>query len=296
MIIDTHAHYNLDPLYQDWQNQKDKSLEKKVTNALVVGTDIDTSLRALEIINSDTSYFLASFGIHPEVATEIIENNLNGDKYDQNVIDQKITEKCQTLEKMFAENIDILNKKIVAVGEAGMDFYRLKQKGLKRELCISAQEKIFGFQIKLALRHDLVLIIHARDQINRTENNAYDNILNLINVYDPEKKLKFILHCVSGTYNYIRECIDRGAYIGVAGNVTYDNAPEIREIVKKVPLERVLLETDAPFLAPLSHKSEICEPHLISETAKYLVEHLSLNLDIIKENTLRLFPQFNQKL
>jgi TatD DNase family protein len=90
----------------------------------------------------------------------------------------------------------------------------------------------------------------------------------------------------------VQQAVEMGAYIGVAGNVTYKNADHIRALVKSAPTDRVLLETDAPFLPPTPHRGALCEPWMIQLTQKFLAEELQINEEILITNTLRLFPQF----
>ncbi|MBU0974937.1 TatD family hydrolase, partial [Patescibacteria group bacterium] len=189
--------------------------------------------------------------------------------------------------------------KLVAIGEIGLDYYRLKNKGLKRDLVVEMQKKLFVSQLELAFQNDLVAIIHVRDQNDRLENNAYNDVLNIlkkvINETKTSKKIKFVLHCASGSLTYIQEAIALGAYIGIAGNVTYDNAQKLREIIKITPSNRLLLETDAPYLVPKSmqnltkNQNQFCEPYMIKATANYLQQKMGLNLDIIRSNSNNLF-------
>ena len=104
-----------------------------------------------------------------------------------------------------------------------------------------------------------------------------------------KSNLPFILHCASGSTEYIKKAVEMGGYVGIAGNVTYKNADAIREIVKATPADRLLLETDAPFLPPHPHRGKTCEPWMIELTAQYLQEHCSVSMEQVYKNTQHVF-------
>ncbi len=299
MIIDTHCHYNCEPLLSDIETVWQNSLDHGVAGGICVGTDIENSKVALELAQKFPTLF-TSIGIHPEEFTEKIKTLLVGDSYSQEEIDTTITNSTAEFEELLNTALNQENKKILAVGEIGLDYYRLKTKGLKRQLAETMQKQIFTKQLELAFQHNLPVILHVRDQAERKESNAYYDtytiISELIEKYTSENKKvpKLILHCASGPKDYIQNCIDLGAYIGFAGNVTYPNAAELREILALTPKDKILLETDAPYLAPLDKKSEVCQPHYITLTAQFLQDTYQINLDIILANTLTVFPEFQK--
>lgn len=315
-IIDTHCHYNMEPISNDvpahWKKAQENGVEKTIT----VGADLETSKKALKI-SEEFSEIYASIGLHPEICNEAIDEFLVGDKYSQGEsrserrcpgvqeeIDKFVNNSLHNLSKILLDTQTTKNNlenksKLVAIGEIGLDYYRLKIKGLKRDLVVEMQKKLFRKQLEIAFQNDLVAIIHVRDQGDRLKNNAYNDVLNILKIVINEtkipKKTKFVLHCASGSLAYIQEAIILGAYIGVAGNITYDNAQNLREIVKITPKNRLLLETDAPYLVPKSmqtlikDKDQFCEPYMIKATANYLQLNMGLNLDIIRVNTNKLF-------
>lgn len=304
-IIDTHCHYNMKPISNEvtihWKKAQENGIEKTIT----VGADLETSKKAVEIANKFPNIF-ASIGLHPEVCTDEIKKLLDGDKYSQEKIDQFVDDSLDAFSEILQKEIANKNtqentSKLVAIGEMGLDYYRLKNKGLKRDLVVEMQKKLFQKQLELAFENNLVAIIHVRDQNDRLEqlNNAYYDVLNILKevitkTNNPEK-IKFVLHCASGPQIYIKEALDLGAYIGIAGNITYDSAQDLREIVKIVPENRLLLETDAPYLVPKSlqktikDENQFCEPYMIKATANYLQQDMGINLDIITHNSIKLF-------
>jgi TatD DNase family protein len=257
MIFDTHCHYNLSPLYENWEEHWQKAQKHGVKQALIPSSNMETSRRAIEIAREDKNLY-AAIGIHPNEYDKISAADLP----------TYIYEHAASLAMMHD------NENVIAIGETGLDYYRLKDD--ERELATSNQKEAFKMHIQLANEFDKILIIHARDKGgNKDKNNqAYPDILKIVKDNYQFKK-PFILHCVSGPLDYIQEMIDLGAYIGVGGNVTYPNANELREIVKLVPEDKLLLETDAPYLPTQEFRGQTCEPWMISKTAQYLQTELN---------------------
>ncbi len=249
MIIDTHVHYNLDPFFPTWKMYWDEAQQAGVGKSVVVGTDIDTSQKAIEIAQSDPNLF-ATVGIHPEYATDHNDGAL------------QITK----VESMLS------NKKIKAIGECGLDYYHLP-KTAERDEIKKRQQELFILHIELALKHNLPLVIHCRD--------AYEDMITLLTQHTP----KFVLHCMSGPLEYLKQALDLGGYISFAGNVTYPKATEIQELAQHTPLSRMFIETDAPYLAPQTHRGETCQPAYIKNTAQFLSEMLHIDLDKLTTQT-----------
>ncbi|AKM81368.1 MAG: YabD [Candidatus Pacebacteria bacterium GW2011_GWF2_38_9] len=282
-IIDTHCHYNLEPLYSgdpfcfkvkedsqilqmNWKDHWRNAQEKGVNKSIIVGPGLASSLKAIEIANTDNNLY-AAVGIHPERANKIID-----------------VEKAVLELKKLANN-----KSVVAIGEAGLDYFYLKTEDLNKIIEIKKRQKdLFISQIKLAQELNLPLILHVRDR----EELAYNETLDLI-----EKYWKFnnslIFHCVSGPIDYIKKALNfKKSYFGFGGNITFKKADEIRKIftlVKETDPSKILLETDSPYLAPEPRRGQICEPQMIAETANYLENELEANLEKIYQNSINAF-------
>jgi TatD DNase family protein len=156
-------------------------------------------------------------------------------------------------------------KKVVAIGETGLDYFHLEQKE-DRARAIARQQDAFHRHIQLAQKLDLILIIHVRDK----EEQAYWDTLRILEEEDFTGR--FILHCASGPLAYIQKAVGMGAYFGVAGNVTYKSAEHLRDIVRNVPVNKLLSETDCPFLPPVPYRGQVCEPWMITKTVSFLLE------------------------
>jgi len=169
--------------------------------------------------------------------------------------------------------------KITAVGETGLDYYRdTSAKKLQKEL--------FRKHIELALEFNMPIIIHNRE--------AHRDILEIIKDYSISRG---VIHCFSGTLEFAQTCLDRGFYISFAGNLTYPNAPELRQVAKEIPNDRILIETDCPYLAPQAVRGKRNQPSFLKYTALELARVKGLDAEEVAchttENAKRLFGLTN---
>ncbi|EFQ83769.1 hydrolase, TatD family [Aeromicrobium marinum DSM 15272] len=164
-----------------------------------------------------------------------------------------------------------------AVGETGLDYFRTGVEGR------DAQHRSFREHIAIAKRHDRALVIHDRD--------AHDDVLAVLD--DEGLPERTVLHCFSGDADFARACVERGAYLSFAGTVTFKNAPDLRDALKGTPLDRILVETDAPFLTPMPHRGRPNASYLVPITLRYMAETRSVDLGdlcrAVEENTDRAF-------
>lgn len=268
MIIDTHAHYNLEPFFPEWEPYWETAREHGVGLSIIPGTNERTSKQGVEIALAD-EHLYAAVGIHPHEATRT-EN------------DPKLFETWKDLLHRL-----ILRDKVVAVGECGLDFFRLPRGQEEATHEKNAQKRLFGMQIQTAKGAGKPLIIHCRD--------AYDDLLDTISHFSEEdgQYPKGVLHCVSGDETYLKKALEMGLYIGVAGNVTYKNAESIRALVLMTPKDRILVETDIPYLPPRSMRGETNKPEFITETYAFLADLLKMDRKafekLTRDNTRKLF-------
>ena len=178
-----------------------------VATIVCPGIDPETSRRSVELAESFRGVF-ATAGMHP---------------HDASAFDPRAGAEIEEL---------LANPRVVAVGECGLDFYRMRSPR-------SDQEAAFRTQVALAAEADLPLVVHVRD--------AWDAILRLL---DEGRADRVVLHCFTGDVDTARSCAARGWYLSFAGNITYPKNDELRAAAAAVPLDRVLVETDSPFLAP----------------------------------------------
>lgn len=165
------------------------------------------------------------------------------------------------------------HKKVVAIGETGLDYHW----DIPRDM----QKKVFEKQIKLSLELDLPLIVHDRE--------AHGDTMDLLLKYRP----KALIHCFSGSVEMMKEAVKLGMYISLGGAVTFKNARRVIDVVREVPIDRLLLETDAPYMAPVPFRGKRCDSSMILHTAEKIAEIRNMEtqrlLDITAENARRFF-------
>ncbi len=237
MFIDTHTHL----FYPNFDGEVDKVIERAVQSGvdymIVPGTDIATSLQAIELsLKYDNIY--ASVGVHP---------------HDSKGWDDSIIEKLEELAK---------NKKVVAIGEIGLDYY---YDFSPREI----QIKAFEAQIELALKLKLPIIVHNRE--------SNEDIMNLARKYK-NSGLRAQYHCFAGSIADARELVEMHHYISFPGIITFKNAESVQKVLSRVAIENLLLETDSPFMTPIPHRGQRNEPAYIKLIAEKIAEvhHLTI--------------------
>lgn len=243
-MIDVHCHLNFHSFKKDYDKVIKNAFKAGVTKIINVGTKIDSSQKAVELASKYDNLY-AIVGVHPHHADkiELGENWLS---------------ELETLTKQ---------PKVVGIGEIGMDNYRYQSNGIVDP---ETQKEVFEAQIELALRLKLPLQIHNR--------HAGKAILDILEPY----KNEFIsppgmFHCFSGDIDFLGKVLDLGFYVGFDGNITYEGlAPgetiTLSELVKYAPLDRIVLETDSPFLTPEPHRGSRNMPKYVIIVAKYIAQ------------------------
>lgn len=163
---------------------------------------------------------------------------------------------------------NIRNEKIIGIGEIGLDYH---YEGADREL----QKDVFIHQIELAIKYDMPVIIHSRD--------ATEDMMNILRRYNG--KLRGVMHCYSGSVETALELIKMGFYLGVGGIITFKNAKNIVEVIKKIDLKYILLETDSPYLTPEPYRGNSNEPAYIPLIARKIAEIKGISLDSVMSAT-----------
>ncbi len=259
-FIDTHAH--LDMLEKRTPAEAvAKSKEEGVRYIINVGSSIEGSKKSLEYAREFPGVF-ASIGIHPHYVegfgdeeVKVLESLIRGSH-------GEINSEPGTVGARY--------KKVVAVGEAGFDFYR----NLSPR---PDQEKAFRSQIELAIKYDIPIIIHDRD--------AHGDILRVLRDYSAWKGFRGVVHCFLGDTAFAMQCLEMGLYISYTGIITFPNAADTLEVVKKVPLERVFIETDTPFLAPQARRGKENFPGYVRYIAQKIAEVKNLSTEEVAEIT-----------
>ncbi|MBQ1389280.1 MAG: TatD family hydrolase [Clostridia bacterium] len=253
MIFDAHCHYD-DEKFDDDRDTLLSSLPEKGVFAVVTnGTDIETSRTSLELAEK-YPFVYAAVGIHPENAAET----------DIEKLDDYIEKIAQML----------THEKAVALGETGIDYYW--------DIPKDAQHIIFDRQLQLASDIKKPIIIHDRE--------AHGDILEYLKKYRPYG----LLHCYSGSKEMLSEVFRYGKmWISLGGAVTFKNARVPVEVAKEVPMDKLLLETDAPYLAPVPYRGKRCDSSMISYTAQRIANIRGMSVEDVlkytKDNACRLY-------
>ncbi len=230
MIIDTHSHCYWDTIEPRIDEVIQKMKEFWVTCAVQIGCDIPTTEKAISLARRYPSVFRATIWYHPEHA--------------QHFSLETVEDEMDTLEKMISENLDV----VVAIGECGLDYHYLSD---RKDEEIAIQRYSFARQAEWWKKYDLPLVIHSRD--------AKEDTLSFIK----EHEIRFaIMHCFSEDYDFAAELMKHSEkiFFSFSGIVTYKSAPLIQDAAARLPLDRILSETDAPFLSPVPVRGTVNEP------------------------------------
>lgn len=254
LIFDTHCHL----ADEEYQSQNIKSIiqtaeQDGVRFILNVGESKKSNQKVIEQLAEFPNLF-AALGLHPNSNEDLTEENLN-----------------------WIEN-QLTNKKIIAIGEIGLDYYRTFTS-------IEKQKIWFKKQLELAKKYDLPVLLHLRE--------AFEDAYKIVKELEINKG---VLHCFTGNWEIAQKFLNLGFYISFAGNITYKNGKwqeRWREVIQKIPLEKIVIETDAPYLSPEPLRGQINYPCNIVYTLKKIAEIKNHDLDetanIIYSNTLKLF-------
>lgn len=262
MWIDTHCHLDFKNFNKDRDGVLEKAFSCGVKKVINPAASIQSSRNAIDISARYKNVF-AAIGIHPIDADEWTPLNF------------KIIKDLAKSEK------------VIAIGETGLDYYRTETKKGK-------QIKSFNAHIEIAGHLDLPLIIHIRD--------AFEDAISILSrraESGAKNKVKGVVHCFSGNIKQAESILDLGLYISFTGNITYPKAKHLREVVSYVPIEKMMVETDAPFLAPQGIRGKRNEPCYVIEVGKVLTEIKKLSLQDVERitslNAIQLFSIGEEK-
>jgi TatD DNase family protein len=244
MLIDSHCHLDFPEFDKDRDEVIRRAKSAGIGYIINIGSSLSGSKKALEL-SRQHNFIYATIGLHPHEA----------DKFDDEV--------KAGIAKLARED------KVVAIGETGLDYYKNYSKtDGSTALTISPewnrraenQKALFRYLVKLARDSSLPLVIHNRQ--------AQDDTLNILNGALP---IKAVVHCFSGDENFLKKCLDLGFFISFTCNITYKKTQDLRTFVKLTPLDRLMLETDAPFLPPEGFRGKRNEPAYV----KFLAEEIA---------------------
>ena len=233
MIVDSHCHLDYSSLY----NQLDDVIKRAEDNQVKYLLTICTTLKSFETIKLITDKYeniYGTFGIHPHE-----------------------TKKFVHVDKTFILNSKKDNNKIIGIGETGLDFYyNFSEKNIQR--------KSFIEHINAALELNIPIIVHTRE----AENDTYE----ILKSENKNSNLKILIHCFTGSKEFVKKLLDINCYVSVSGIITFNSSTELAETVSFIPIEKLLVETDSPYLSPMPFRGKPNEPSYIIHT----IDKLSL--------------------
>jgi len=260
--VDAHAHLeivtNAAPDSEEVRKVLDDARDAGVDRVVQVGYSAEQSQWCVEAADHWKGRVLAAVALHPNEAPVVDDL-----EHDWSII-AKLAE----------------HPRVRAIGETGLDYFRTPPELRKR------QQESFKWHIELAKKHKKALVIHDRD--------SHDDVLSvLLEVGAPEKT---IFHCFSGDLAMAKICVERGYILSFAGTLTFKNAPQLREAVKIVPAEQLLVETDSPFLAPTPHRGALNTPAQIANIVRAMADERNVSdaelATTLSNNAERVFGSF----
>jgi TatD DNase family protein len=254
--IDTHAHTNF-ACYDDDRPVLIESTLKADTWLINVGTKQATSEAAVQIANNHEKGVYAIIGLHPVHA-----NATYHDVDELGPEGKPFNSVGELFDREFYANL-AQDPKVVGIGECGLDFFRIPDSA-EGDAYIARQRRAFGAQIELALEVDKPLMIHCRE--------AYPEVIQILLSYQLEHrtKLRGNFHFFAGTKEHAQKILDMGFTVSFTGVITF--AEQYKELVEYVPLDRMMSETDCPYVTPVPHRGERNEPMYVSEVVKKIAE------------------------
>ncbi len=257
MIIDSHCHLTYEPMSSSLDETIRRANNDGVKYLLTISTEDKGFKNILKIVENYNSVY-GTYGIHPHEA-----------KKHKEIKSDYIVEKVNK------------NKKIIGIGESGLDFYYNHSE--KKDQISSFLEHIDASQ-----KVNLPLIVHTRS--------AEDDTLEILKKAKQKKDLKILIHCFTGTKEFAFKLLDIGAYISASGVVTFKKSKELAETFRKIPTNRILVETDSPYLAPEPLRGKSNEPSYITHTVRFLSDLKNTSYEKFSDSTTQNFFNLFGKL
>ncbi len=245
-LVDTHCHLDMTSYDKDLTDVLERAEKSRIKRIISIGIDLPSSERAV-LLARRYKQISATIGIHPHDVKNTTDNDY------------------ELLGQLFAKDSEY----IVGYGEIGLDY-------VKNYCPIDKQQHHFAKQLDLADELQLPVIIHNR--------NADSDTLDILKNTRPLVQ-GGIMHCFSGDYNFARQVLDMGLLISIPGIVTFKNATTLHDVVRKIPLTSIVLETDGPFLAPHPYRGKRNEPSFMLHTAGKIAEIRNISIDEVAEQT-----------
>lgn len=249
-LIDSHAHLASSKFDGEVDSLIAAANENGVDRIVSIACDIDDSCENLDLARRFPGIVAATAGIHPLYVDEVDES-----------WESELKELAQMPE-------------LAAIGEIGLDYFHSPPEGFTEDSWRARQLEIFEIQLQLAIDSDLPVVIHQR--------NSAEDVTAVLKQFS---RVRAVLHCFTGTVPEAEAALEMGHLISFTGILTFPNAPEIREVAAMVPADRIMVETDCPYLAPVPFRGKRCEPAMVSHTASALADVFGVSKEEIAATT-----------
>ncbi len=264
--IDIHSHVNFPIFNKDRKEVIGRALASS-TWLINIGSQIETSKKAVAVANEYENGVFASIGLHPINTVDHYFDENETENYKKDFLKGEIFDK-EEYRNLYEKG------KVVAIGECGLDYYHTKKENRER------QKKAFIQQIELANELNLPLMLHIRDSEDDLESSAYQDTLSVLKEHS---RVKGVIHFFAGTEKDAKDFIDFGFFLSFAGVITYppkNNNPRninIHKIIKNTPVNRILADTDSPYVAPIPYRGKRNEPIYVKEIVRKIAEIKEIN-------------------
>ncbi len=277
MFIDSHAHMN----FKEYEGELEDVIQRSFNNGtwiINIGSNYETSKKAIKIAENFDLGIWAVIGCHPvHLVKDITEKAIFGGE-EHSFFTPKEKFNYQKYSEL-AKSSD----KVVGIGETGFDFFRMADAKHSMEEIKKIQTDVFKQFIKIARELNLPLVLHCRGEEDKPYE-VYDLMLEVLSS-ELSPKPNGVIHCFGGNLEQAKKFIDLGFYIGFTGIVTFKNAKELQEIAKEISLDKILVETDAPFLAPDPYRGVKNEPTFVRYVAQKIADLKELTFEEVEKQT-----------
>lgn len=269
MFFDTHCHLN----FKDYKDDSLTIVEKALSEGvfmLVVGSEYKSSQRAVALADKFPQGVYSAIGLHPIHTQDFLEKKIQAGELKETIYPAE-----DFAETKYQKLLDT-SSKVVAIGEIGLDYHHLRAPDQETEKKLkNKQKKLFLQQLNFALKNKLPVIIHCRE--------AHDDLYDLLLKFSQENKLPSnfaVIHCFSGDYEWAKKYFALGFKISFTGLITFNNSWD--NVILQAPLENIMIETDAPYLAPLPYRGKRNNPLWVKEVAKKIAEIKDMKLEEVE--------------
>lgn len=274
-FVDTHSHLHF-PAYGSEQESVYLRMRQANVSTICVGTSAHTSRSAIAFAEAHEGIY-ASVGYHPEHLTSSFHDEAEGP--------------IETFDIVELEHLATSSSKVVAIGETGLDFFRIDD-DRDRALAIEQQEAAFRAHFQLARKLHKPVIIHCREALTR--------LAELLKEEQEKGRVDVVVHCFTGTWAEAEPLLQLGAFLSFTGITTFpakktaDPELSVHRVIERMPVEKLLIETDAPWLAPIPYRGKQNEPAYVIEVAKKIAELRDMTLEEVAMHTTKNASQLFQ--